>query len=296
MEKYLRGALIRNVEKWAPEIGDLRRHVYFKSLSSHPSLTIETLVRYRNEAWCPFLLAANKNFSWEWVDLFPTKQWNWRSLSFKDPTMDRILRNLDKDWDWTVLTIEPGVTFADMVRWNNLPWNVNQVLFVDISSDTDIEFLRMYKDRYDDIAWVDHSRRATWEVIRKSPDLPWRYTAVKLEIYEPSDVEFLLDKDDINWTRLSATADADIILETKHVGHWNWSAVSVNPTLRYDHVIDNPELPWTYSMVPAEQFSEELARRWMAAFKIQLYWRRAISCPLYRSCRRRLELEFMGDI
>lgn len=297
MNRYLDSALERNILKWAPERGDPRRDAFFKSLSSHHQLNTETLKRYRDENWCMFYLAANKNFSWEWVtDIFPTKRWNWRSLSYKSPSMDVILSNLDKEWDWTVLTVEPGVTFSDMVQWNNLPWRINQVLFVDLESDTDLEFLRMYREHYDDIAWVDHSRRAVWSLVKRSPDLPWRWHVVKIEVNDESDVRFLVeevpDQTSVNWSTLSATVDAGLILRTRHIGFWNWSVVSLNKTLTYDQVLAHPEIPWNYSMVPCEKFNDGLARRWMAAFKIQTQWRLAVSCPAFDLCRRRLIREW----
>lgn len=293
MDSYIRSALARNIEQWAPKEKGPERDNFFKSLSSHPDLTTEVIKRYRNECWCPQHMCANKKFEWAWVDLLPTKPWNWRTLSFSGPTIDIVLKNLDKNWDWAVLSLEPGITFSDMAKWPNLPWNINQVLFVEVISDSDIEFLRIYKDHYDDIAWVDHTRRTRWSLIRKHPDLPWRYHAATIDLQDESDVRLLMNQANINWSRLSVISSADVILKTKDLAPWNWSAVSLNKSLTYEHVIQNPDIPWMYSVVPAQRFTEDLARRWMATFKIQQVWRQSISNPSYRVCRRRLDLEFL---
>ena len=292
MERYLEYSLSRNIERWAPKCPGTPRDDYFKNLSCHPALNSATLKKFRHEKWDVGCMGRNKNFSWDWVDIFPTAKWNWSDLSFNAPTIDIVLRYLDKEWDWSILTIEPGVNFDDMAKYRNLPWNINNLLFTEITTDSDIDFLRIYAERYDDVAWVDHSRRATWEVVKKSPDLPWRYGAVNIVISDKSDVEFLIGKEGVSWGRLSTIAPASVILETKDTAPWHWNIVSVNKSLTYEQVVEHPDLPWSYSVVPVQKYSEELARKWMAAFRIQILWRRSISNPEYRLCRNRINLEF----
>jgi hypothetical protein len=296
MDEYLRYGLCRNIEKWAPKDPE-RRNVFFRCMSFNRDMSIDVLSKYPRESWDAHVLANNPNFSWDWVERFPNFRWNWRDLSFNSPTIDIVLRNLDKDWDWYILTTEPGVTFIDMVNYPNLPWFINQVLFEEIYTDADLTFLRMYKDHYDDVAWIDHSRRAPWEVIKKAPDLPWRYHAVSYDIKDESDVEFLTTIDyEFGWGKLSTTVDADLIIKTKHTAPWHWNLVSKNKTLTYDHVIANPDIEWNYSIVPAETFSESLARMWMAAYKIQCAWRKARYCPEFKTCKRCLIREFENGL
>ena len=288
MERYLEYSLSRNIERWAPKARGKKRDEYFKNLSCHKSLNSATLKRYKDEKWDVGCMGRNKNFSWEWLDIFPTAKWNWSDLSFNEPKIDIVLRNLDKEWDWGILTIEPGIEFDDMARYRNLPWAINNLLFTEITTKNDIEFLRIYRDRYDDVAWVDHSRRVSWDLVVQSPDLPWRYGAVNIEIRNSADVVFLIGKEGVPWGRLSSCSPMHVMIETKDLAPWHWNIASVNSTLTYEQVLDNEDLPWNYSVVPIQKYSDELARKWMAAFRIQMCWRRAISDPNYNLCRMRI--------
>lgn len=292
MNRYLRTALARNIERWAPPKGTTMRAEFFFALNVHPALTLEVLEMYHDDPWKPDQLVKNPNFDWSWVDRFQKWPWNWKKLSMCNPTIDVVLRYLDKPWDWDILTIEPGPTFADMVRYPNLPWNIEMLLFQEISDDTDLDFLRMYKDRYDDIAWIDHSRRVTWDLVKKSPDLPWRYDIVTIDIKTLDDLAFLETiYMHVNWMHLSKNVNVNLILAYKSLP-WLWKIVSTNPSLTYHHVMAHPDIPWRYSAVPVEQLDSVLVRKWMAAFKIQKAWRRAISDPKYRVCCKRLLEEY----
>jgi hypothetical protein len=292
MDRYLRTALARNIEKWAPPKGTSMRSEFFFALNVHPSLTLEVLELYHDDPWKPDQLVKNPNFDWSWVERFQKWPWNWRKLSRCSPSIDVILRHLDKPWDWYVLTTETGPTFYDMVMYPNLPWQIEHLLFQLISDDTDIEFLRMFKDRYDDIAWIDHSKRVTWDIVKKTPDLPWRYDMIIPEIKTLDDLQFLENiYTNVDWMKLSRTVDVNLILSYQSLP-WLWGIVSINPTLTIHHVRAHPEIPWRYSAVPVEELDAVLIRKWEAATIIQRMWRRAISDPSYMACKKRLLEEY----
>jgi hypothetical protein len=185
------------------------------------------------------------------------------------------------------------VTFADMVAYNNLPWDIENLLFQEITDENDIEFLRMYKDRYDETAWIDHSRRVTWNVVKRSLDLPWKYNIIIPEVKSFDDLTILdTISDHLDWGRLSRTVHVKFILAYYSLP-WIWDIVSKNPTLTFHHVVDNPHIPWKYTDVPVETLDDILARKWMAAFKIQQMWRVSISNPSYKLCQKRLLEEFI---
>jgi hypothetical protein len=288
MEEYLRLSLVRNIERWAPPKGTERRIEFFFTLSVHPGLTLHVLELYRDERWRPDQLVKNPNFEWSWVETFREWSWNWTKLSKCYPTIDVILRNLDKPWDWYILTVEAGTTFADMVTYPNLSWRIEELMFQDISEPSDIEFLRLYKHRYDETAWTDHSKRVKWKLAKDSPDLPWQYQYIKPDILDQSDAHALERiQTSIDWMKMSQTVDAHIILENKHLP-WFWKIVSMNPTLTFEQVIMNPDIQWYYARVPEQTLTPTLARKWMAALKIQKIWRRCISDPSFELCRKRL--------
>lgn len=291
MDRYLRRALARNIERWAPPRGTTQRSEFFFPLNVHPDLTIEVLELYPDGPWKPDQLVKNPNFEWSWVDRFQKWPWNWKKLSTCRPTIDTVLKYLDKQWDWDILTIEPGITFTDMVNYPNLPWRIENLFFQEISDESDLEFLRMYRDRYDEVAWIDHSKRVKWSLVKKSLDLPWRFDIIQPEITTLEDLGFLGPH--MDWVHLSKTVDVNLILAAKSLP-WLWGVVSTNPTLTLHHVMAHPLVPWRYTAVPAERLDAVLARKWMAAFKIQTLWRRSISDPLFAVCRKRL-LEEWGE-
>jgi hypothetical protein len=292
MDRYLRTSLARNIERWAPPRGTPQRSEFFYPLNTHHSLTLEVLELYPDGPWTPDQLVKNPNFDWKWVDKFPTWGWNWKKLSMCIQNIDTVLRYLDKPWDWGTLTLVSGVTFADMVTYNNLPWDIENLLFQEITDEHDISFLRMYVDRYDELAWIDHSRRATWNVVKRTLDLPWKFDIITPDIKTRNDLVILgTISDRLDWDYLSRTVNANLILSYQTLP-WLWSAVSKNPTLTFHHVMAHPNIPWKYTDVPVETLDDTLARKWMAAFKIQHMWRMSISNPLYKICRNRLLEEY----
>jgi hypothetical protein len=292
MDKYLRLALARNIERWAPPKGTDKRTEFFFTMSAHKSLNLEILKMYRDENWAPDQLIKNQNFDWSWVDTFRGWKWNWRRLGECCPPIEFILQNLDKPWDWYILTVADGVTFSDMVKYHNLPWAIEELMFQEISEPSDIEFLRFYKHRYDEAAWIDHSRRVRWKLAKTCPDLPWQYELIKPDIKDQTDIKVLEDiRENVDWPSLSKTVDTKLILANKHLP-WFWNTVSMNPTLTFEQVVDNPDIKWFYSRVPDETFTHRLARKWMACFKIQRSWKRSVSNPEYSICRNRLLKEW----
>lgn len=292
MDKYLRLSLARNIERWAPPKGTDRRTEFFFTMSAHKSLNLEILKIYRDEKWSPDQLIKNQNFDWSWVDTFIDWKWNWRRLGECCPPIEFILQHLDKPWEWYILTVADGVTFSDMVKYHNLPWAIEELMFQEISEPSDIEFLRFYKDRYDEAAWIDHSRRVNWKLAKTCPDLPWQYELIKPEIIDQTDIKVLEDiRESVDWILLSKTVDTKLILSNKHLP-WFWNTVSMNQTLTFEQVIDNPDIHWFYSRVPDETFTVGLARKWMVCFKIQRAWKRAVSNPGYTLCRNRLLKEW----
>lgn len=291
MENYLKGALARNIERWVtPE-----RELFFVRMSSNTHLTKETLMAYPNEKWCPNRLTRNPSFSFDWVEALPNLKWNWDQLSRKEPPMSFVLGNLDKPLDWRAISLSVNITFREMLDNKHLPWQIEEVLFTCIVTDDELEYLRHYRTRYDFQSWVDHSSRVSWSALLKSPDLPWVYSSIHPFINSADDLQFVRDHDPAlwNWNLLSDVTPVDLILSNQDLP-WNWHVVSTNSTVTYRTVVENPGVPWYYTLVPPEELDDLLARQWIAASHIKRLFRRAISDPSYKMCQKRLSAEFRG--
>lgn len=294
MDNYLQKGLIRNIQNWAPKEPE-KRNIFFHVMSLNKHLNTETLVEYVNENWCVHRLMRNKRFSFDWVDVLPNLAWDWDQLSHLNPPLQFVLAHLSRPWDWQGVSLSANITFSDMVRRKDLPWMIEEVLFNEISHDEDIEYLRTFSDRYDFQAWVDHSRRVKWDLVKKSTDLPWVYFSIEPNIETSEDLDFIRNNDPAvwNWGYLSMNTPIHLIVQNQDLP-WNWLIVSTNPTVTYKDVVDNPSIQWDYSMVPAEKFNDGLARQWIAASHIKRMFKRSISDPSYKMCRDRLSNEFMG--
>lgn len=294
MDNYLQRALIRNIQTWVPS-DPAQRKVFFHMMSSNRYLNAFTLSSYVNEGWCVNRLMRNKSFTFDWVEALPNKVWDWAQLSHMNPPMNFLLNHLTRPWDWQHVSLSANISFSDMVKHKNLPWAIEEVLFNEISHEEDLEYLRAFRDRYDFQAWVDHSRRVRWDLVKKSNDLPWVYFSVEPDIETNEDLTFIRNNDPAlwNWGYLSLHTPVHLIIENQDLP-WNWTIVTTNPTVTFRHVTDNPSVPWDYSMVPPEMFDEILARQWIASSHIKRMFKRSISDPSYKLCRDRLSKEFMG--
>ena len=108
-------------------------------------------------------------------------------------------------------------------------------------------------------------------------------------------LEFMLSKlpiDELNWCRLSRRINFREILQHPELP-WNYDAISKNPTLRLNYVSEHPDISWDYEEIARNPFHLDyldtlqlLTRRHMAAFRIQLYWRRCVTNHVYTMCHK----------
>lgn len=308
MQKYVNTRLARKIHDHGWEFG----------LSQHPDLTIETIAefpdciwewdvfdthpnfsfekwvdRFPDKPWDWYHLHLNENFSFEnWVAKYPDKNWNWTALSRK-ATIHDVLKFPNFPWRWNILTICSDITPKEMVRNSHLPWQVDLIRFESIEDDDDLEFLYYYKDEFSQENWDDFTRRATWDIIKKSMDLYWVVENIRFEHnFEQADIDFLkihIDRE-WNWSLLSLVVPFGLIQSNSDIP-WNYHLVSINQTVTYDDVELNPNLPWDYIHTPCEPI-EHTIRKWVAAKKIQTKWRACVSNPQHPTCRKRLLFEF----
>ena len=90
----------------------------------------------------------------------------------------------------------------------------------------------------------------------------------------------------------------EFIKENPKLG-WNYTKFCENPNITFKIIKKNPNIHWNWDDFSSnsftkehELFMEQKMRQHNAAFKIQMYWRRANYDPNYQLCKRRLMREY----
>lgn len=246
-------------------------------ISSHPDLTLEVLKKFPNKAWTFYSLHRHPNFSFEWVNNFKLRFWDWNRLSMI-ATIDDVINYPNFFWNWSILT--DNFHFTDIMKHPDLPWDFN-LFHDDVITDDHIPFFDMFLNKIPDWKWARFAKHTTWKTFKKGTHLPWVYHAdavnISPEEFMPEDIQIIRDvgTDKFNWIKLTMNIHVDII--------------NANPDLEWI-----PEfLQWnkTSWKVPSKSV-ESCIREWTAANTIKRYWREAICNPAYKVCRSRLEREF----
>jgi hypothetical protein len=281
----------------------------FSEYTEHPQLVLEVLEKYPDKNWNWFGLQRNKNFTYHWIRRFPDKDWNWRGISRGFNFDLSIVREFPKknwDWraisrvlnnneifefreyplDWSYLTLSETCHTDFMILSPDLPWSIHELFFKSIDEE-EIDFLRFFRTRYSDYDWEDHTMHASWAIIKKNMDLPWIKRLVTISKYEEGDIE-IIKAHPGDWS-ISSVIPVDIILENMSVIHWDfYYGVSINPTLKPEHVEKFPNLDWNFCVVPINPKMNE----WFAANIIKKHWKRAVTDPK-RKLFRKIFLEKM---
>jgi dUTP pyrophosphatase len=239
-------------------------------LSVHPDVTLEVL----KKCYIP-VSHEHPNFTFEWVEAFPNRFWDWNALSRIAP-IGFVATHLDYFWNWRIIT---SITPYDvMIRNVNLPWDFTSFVPLRKITEDDLIFFRVFTPVIPLYKWAHFVKYLPWKVFVVSLDLPWIWEAanVSLEGFEVCDMwvlyrySFLFD-----WIKLTVNINIDIINDYPELS-WDSEYISWNKGT------------WTTPVEPVEVS----IRRWVAAKTIQRYWKRAISCPSYKICARRLIYEF----
>ena len=281
----------------------------WNSLSSHTSVNLQVLKSLRDKPWNWYILTKNQKFVWMWVQEFPDKAWDWNYISRCDSFSWNWVRELpkapwnwnilsdriidvhtvkefpDEHWNWYKLTLGSHISTCDMVAHPNLPWTINELLFVDVDDEI-ITFLRFFRSHYDQDAWKDHTSRATWKIIKQNRDLPWNLFFIHLkscdEFSFDEDIHVLYEnKNILNWNHLSEILNFSKVISKCPDLPWNFDFVSRNKTVSYKDVVDFPDLKWDHSAICLDRDRRE----WNAANTIKRFWNRCVTDPQYVMCK-----------
>jgi hypothetical protein len=284
----------------------------------HPNLTLRVLQEFQTSSWDFYLISYNKNFEWAWVQAFPEKQWywnlfafhgkfswkwvyefpdkpwDWRTLSHMVNDVETIRKFSDKPWDWNVLTLGTVANLKFIMETPEYPWNIHDLFFGKIEDQETIDFLTMFEAIYDEEDWGDHTRHASWRVIKANMNLPWvfRHVYFKLGEFEESDVKYLLEKpEQWNIEYISRIADYTTVIKPHPEINWNIKSISRNPTFFSSDLPENDTGGFNLNCVHVK----DDMREWHAAQTIKRYWKRAITDPSRSLCRK-VFLNYMNSI
>ena len=287
----------------------------YQDLTYHRQLHLEVINKNSDKDWNWHKLHRNVNFEWNWVLSFPDKNWDWQRLSRNEKFTFQWVRDLpDKNWDWhhisrdmkieeinefktknldwSYITMSDDISVSMMVKYQHLPWLIHDLFFRTIEN-SEIEFLKVFKDVYSVFDWEDHTQHADWDIIKHNMDLPWCKHLIHVNNYEDGDIDIIKhNPGDWNMLLLSNIVPVDIIIENPHLEWDFYHSVSLNKSLSVQHVTEHPELNWNYTLVPVDP---EI-KRWFAANIIKRYWKRAITDPERELCKKILKQKFKEDL
>jgi hypothetical protein len=252
-------------------------------ISQNPNFSWHWVREFPNEAWNWSLLSKSPHFIWKWVEEFPEKEWDWNFLSGKVEHVSTVHAYKEKPWNWLILTLKEDIPVDDILRYPDFPWAVNYLFFTRVT-DFEIPFLRHFKDSYDAIAWKDHTKHTSWEVIRKNMDLPWIFNDVSPSDFTREDIPILEHYRDVwDWKILSRCVSFYIIHETHALGlPWDHEEISKNPTVDLFTVRKYDWVKWNLNHVSLD---EEI-HLWNSSQTIKRYWKRCATNPSYNMCKK----------
>jgi hypothetical protein len=126
---------------------------------------------------------------------------------------DFVLANLDKEWDWSLLSKNPNITWNNIQKHPELEWKWSE-----ISGNPNITWKIVQENPDKPWDWSVLSRNPiiTWEIVCANPDIPW------------------------DWYYLSSNPNITLnIFQENPNKPWSWIRMSSNPNVSSDFILNN---------------------------------------------------------
>jgi hypothetical protein len=222
----------------------------------------------------------------------PDKPWDWRLLSMTVPTKI-LVENKSLPWDWSTATILGDVTVSDMCRYPDLPWDIDNLLFGEITQ-YEIEYIMTFRHRFEEAHWNDFSHHVSWDLMIQNLGLPWVFSNVRFNrILTRKDFECIqsIGFGKFDWVKLTQWVDCDVIVEYNYYP-WDWMRIHMNDTLVYRHLERIHCMRWEFA--PCEP-TDIPVKKWHSACIIQRQYRACTTNPEYAMCRQQIQ-SFLGEL
>jgi len=198
--------------------------------------------------------------------------WKMRNFSFNSNlTIQIVVDNPGYPWNWTMLSIHPGISAADIQKYHEYPWDVISIVVytskwgmetlnkqsLDVrgmlvyNRDIVFEIIMAHTEyRWDwDAVCTRFGRQITMELVKKHPRL---FEIGSLAKYCNIDPEYVLERDRSQYILTCLEQNIHIrigfYLACRREYEWNWNILSrkVNDL---KIVRENPDLPWNWEEI-----------------------------------------------
>lgn len=266
---------------------ELSDHLEFRCIMAHPNLPWDYTTLSRRPELRDHHFLQNPDKPWDYSDLscrvslrvvfaYPDRPWNWSELTRNGTvTFKEMIEHYDLPWDWPTMSTNPAVTLRDVLEFPDFAWD-----WVCLSSRMDIQNVPISVLRMMPIvpSFFAYNRHASMHHITLIPELPYHQSYF-------ADIHDIRAKphEQWNWRSLSRRLLVRDICSDLRLP-WDMSELLQNPTMMMSDLdtLRNELTPGMMLFLFKNNFDRQrldLKRRHMAAFKIQIHWRRIAMDP-----------------
>ncbi len=272
------------------------------------------------------LYNINFNFIIKHLD----KPWNYYYLSnnttIKLVHIKEILKKTDiNELNWSALSKNPSITLKMIEETiDTYPWEWE---FIATNRNLNIEFIKKYMDKFTSQAWfhISSNSSITLNMIKENPNLHWDKMGLLYNYNITSDfimyngfidfidvLPYLQHIHDININILTSFSElnfnSDVISNSRYIYmedvennilNWSWESLSNNINLTFDIINKNLDKQWNFISISynsfqeyKKKFFEKFYREYMACYKIQQYYYRALTDINYKLCHIKLNHDY----
>lgn len=220
----------------------------FEQISDLLSFDISWVDKYSDKEWSWEKISSNYNLKLDWIKKYPDKKWNFSYISSSmNFDIHWIEEYPDKSWDWETISWNYNFNITWVDKFPNKPWDWDTIVK---RPNISVEWIKKYPNKNWD-----------WEKIINSYmfDLSW------------------LDWFPKEWTKQRALK----IIEEKRMAELK-NGFSKKKYVQHERIIFKK----TKSQLEKDKFEENKLREYMAAYKIQQWWREITMSPYYAIGRK----------
>jgi hypothetical protein len=191
-------------------------------------------------------------------------------LRYDNPHWAMISANLDKPWNWKIISESKYITYDIIKNNSTLAWSLNHIcvntnftmdiimeLFgkqwrslISLNPNITINDVLMYPDEAWDYTWLTYCSAITLdEVVRFAKNKPWDWSRFTSRYAKTFDILLKYPTVPWDWSAVTLSKETfdDIIKHADLVKCWR--SISKHRGLKLDYVIANPLNSWDWEMI-----------------------------------------------
>lgn len=282
-------------------------------LSQSKNIRVTEMMKHLDLPWSWAHASANPSVSVSFMLDHPELPWCWSQASYNETlTVHDVIQHQNLPWNWDRLSYNLNVD--DMIAHAYLPWN-----WIFVCERASFEQTMNIPATPN---WYNVSRNVkSYKTVLAHPTLPWNWSALmrndNISFDEILELSSRLGKqlhvhDVITYRRITmaqVNANAQFPWDYVWLGMnegitmqdvarhpdrpWSFKTLSHNPNLDFCFVVNHIFRGWNYDEFVSNPFRHERAlfiereiHRHLAAFRIQVYWRKASTDPTKYICQK----------